>query len=126
MPQELYRFTRADQFNQAKNYHLFECIECGCCSYSCPSNIPLVQYYRYAKQEIALEERRKIGADKARQRFLQRKERLSKQENEKKQQGKHKQIANEQEESKADKQKFIREAIARSKARRDKYSGDKE
>ena len=33
----------------AKTYHLFDCFECGCCSYSCPSNIPLVQYFRIAK-----------------------------------------------------------------------------
>ncbi len=122
MPQELYRFTKADLFNQAKDYHLFECIECGCCSYSCPSNIPLVQYYRYAKQEIALEERRKIGADKARQRFLQRKERLSKQEDEKKRQSK--QTTSTLEDTKEDKQKFIREAIARSKARHNKNTGE--
>ncbi|MDP1957229.1 MAG: RnfABCDGE type electron transport complex subunit C, partial [Rhodocyclaceae bacterium] len=31
-------------------YHLGECFECGCCSYVCPSNIPLVQQFRIAKQ----------------------------------------------------------------------------
>lgn len=31
------------------NYHLNDCFECGCCSYVCPSNIPLVQYFRIAK-----------------------------------------------------------------------------
>lgn len=31
-------------------YHLGECFECGCCSYVCPSNIPLVQQFRVAKQ----------------------------------------------------------------------------
>lgn len=30
-------------------YHLNDCFECGCCSYVCPSNIPLVQYFRIAK-----------------------------------------------------------------------------
>jgi electron transport complex protein RnfC len=33
----------------ADKFHLFDCFECGCCSYSCPSNIPLVQYFRIAK-----------------------------------------------------------------------------
>jgi len=33
----------------ASNYHLNDCFECGCCSYVCPSNIPLVQYFRIAK-----------------------------------------------------------------------------
>jgi len=32
------------------DYHLGECFECGCCSYVCPSNIPLVQQFRVAKQ----------------------------------------------------------------------------
>jgi len=30
-------------------YHLFDCFECGCCSYVCPSGIPLVQHFRVAK-----------------------------------------------------------------------------
>jgi electron transport complex protein RnfC len=32
------------------DYYLGECFECGCCSYVCPSNIPLVQQFRVAKQ----------------------------------------------------------------------------
>ncbi|MBK6742307.1 MAG: electron transport complex subunit RsxC [Hydrogenophilales bacterium] len=30
-------------------YHLGDCFECGCCTYVCPSNIPLVQQFRIAK-----------------------------------------------------------------------------
>ncbi len=33
----------------ASEFHLTDCFECGCCSYVCPSNIPLVQYFRIAK-----------------------------------------------------------------------------
>jgi len=32
-----------------QEYHLNDCFECGCCSYVCPSNIPLTQYFRIAK-----------------------------------------------------------------------------
>jgi len=32
-----------------QDYHLNDCFECGSCSYVCPSNIPLVQYFRIAK-----------------------------------------------------------------------------
>lgn len=32
-----------------EKFHLNDCFECGCCSYVCPSNIPLVQYFRIAK-----------------------------------------------------------------------------
>jgi len=30
-------------------YHLGDCFECGCCTYVCPSHIPLVQQFRVAK-----------------------------------------------------------------------------
>lgn len=33
----------------AERYHLGDCFECGCCTYVCPSNIPLVQQFRVAK-----------------------------------------------------------------------------
>jgi len=39
-PQELYWFAKADNFEKAKDYKLFDCIECGACSYVCPSDIP--------------------------------------------------------------------------------------
>ena len=32
-----------------EKFHLNDCFECGCCSYVCPSGIPLVQYFRIAK-----------------------------------------------------------------------------
>ena len=67
-PQELYWFSKADNFEKARDYHLFDCIECGCCSYVCPSDIPLVQYYRYAKSEIIALDKAKEAADLARER----------------------------------------------------------
>ena len=33
----------------AEHFHLNDCFECGCCSFVCPSNIPLVQHFRIAK-----------------------------------------------------------------------------
>ena len=35
--------------DMANNYNLNDCFECGCCSYVCPSNIPLVHFFRVAK-----------------------------------------------------------------------------
>ncbi len=32
-----------------KQFHLNDCFECGCCAYTCPSNIPLVHLFRVAK-----------------------------------------------------------------------------
>ena len=67
-PQELYWFTKADNFEKARDYNLFDCIECGACSYVCPSDIPLVQYYRYAKSEIIATDKAQEAADLARER----------------------------------------------------------
>jgi electron transport complex protein RnfC len=33
----------------AESFNLDRCFECGCCSYVCPSHIPLVQQFRIAK-----------------------------------------------------------------------------
>ena len=36
----------------AESYNLLDCFECGSCSYVCPSNIPLVQYFRLSKSIV--------------------------------------------------------------------------
>ena len=68
LPQELYRYIKADRLDRAQEFNLFDCIECGCCSWVCPSDIPLVQYYRHAKTVIGEQERQKKKADRARKR----------------------------------------------------------
>ncbi len=76
LPQQLYWHAHAKDFVKVQEYNLFDCIECGCCTAVCPSHIPLVQYYRYAKTEIANQEREKRKADVARQRHEFRVQRL--------------------------------------------------
>ena len=83
LPQQLYWYARASEFERAEKHHLFDCIECGACAYVCPSNIPLVQYYRYAKGEIRHAEQERIKAERSRERFEFRKERLEREEAEK-------------------------------------------
>ena len=34
---------------ETEEFGPLECFECGCCSYSCPSNRPLVQFMQVAK-----------------------------------------------------------------------------
>jgi electron transport complex protein RnfC len=41
--------SSSDYATMQQDYHLNDCFECGSCSYVCPSNIPLVQYFRVAK-----------------------------------------------------------------------------
>lgn len=52
-PSYLGRLAAKRQYEaMADSYHLNDCFECGSCSYVCPSNIPLVQYFRIAKSVI--------------------------------------------------------------------------
>jgi len=52
LPQLLYSQARAHKHGDLARQGLADCIECGACAYVCPSNIPLVQYYVAAKQEM--------------------------------------------------------------------------
>lgn len=83
LPQQLYWYAQAEDFQRLENHNLFDCIECGACSFVCPSAIPLVQYYRAAKTSIRRIDAEKQKADRARERFEQRKERIAKAEAEK-------------------------------------------
>ncbi len=77
LPQQLYWFARAKDFDNVQEYNLFDCIECGCCAHVCPSHIPLVQYYRFAKTEVWAREEEKRKADIARRRHEFREARLA-------------------------------------------------
>ncbi|MCS7026141.1 MAG: electron transport complex subunit RsxC [Bryobacteraceae bacterium] len=50
-PSRLGMLARKGRYEEMESdFHLMDCFECGCCSYVCPSHIPLVQYFRVAKQ----------------------------------------------------------------------------
>jgi electron transport complex protein RnfC len=57
LPTTIAAYTRLDRFEEAEQYRALDCIECGCCSYSCPSAIPLVQTIRFAKSTILARKR---------------------------------------------------------------------
>jgi electron transport complex protein RnfC len=49
----LVRFLEAGQYQEAADeYDLYSCIECGLCSFVCPSKIPIFQFIRLAKYEL--------------------------------------------------------------------------
>lgn len=83
LPQQLFWHAKATEFEKAEHLNLFDCIECGACSYVCPSSIPLVQYYRYAKGEIRVQRAEQLKADRARERFEARQDRLEREQQEK-------------------------------------------
>ena len=69
LPQQLFWFARAQEWDKAEQHNLFDCIECGACAYVCPSSIPLVHYYRHAKGEIRAQRLEQDKASQARARF---------------------------------------------------------
>jgi len=51
-PSHLGALARTAAYEEMEEqFHLNDCFECGCCTYVCPSNIPLVQYFRVAKSK---------------------------------------------------------------------------
>lgn len=52
MPCEIYKFVKNKNFDQAKKYGILDCIECGCCAYTCTARIPLVHYLKFGKAEV--------------------------------------------------------------------------
>jgi electron transport complex protein RnfC len=80
LPQQLFWHACADNGAKLREFGLTDCIECGCCDLVCPSHIPLTAGFRIAKgriQELADE---KARAERARQRFEARNERLEREE----------------------------------------------
>lgn len=69
LPQQLYWHSRAHDFDKVIEHNLSDCIECGACSYVCPSYIPLVDYFRFAKTEIKSQQQAALKSSKARERF---------------------------------------------------------
>jgi len=52
MPTSISAYSKIGHWQDANVYGALDCIECGLCSYVCPSNIPLVQNIRRAKLEL--------------------------------------------------------------------------
>ncbi|MBN1765772.1 MAG: electron transport complex subunit RsxC [Sedimentisphaerales bacterium] len=49
VPTRIAHAVKARDLDMAQEYDMMACIECGCCTYICPAQIPLVQYIRSGK-----------------------------------------------------------------------------
>jgi len=58
-PQLLGSLAQHARYDEMEAAHLWDCMLCGCCSYVCPSNIPLSQLFQASKSQLR---RRKAGA----------------------------------------------------------------
>ena len=63
-PSILGQLARSGHYEQMRGLHLMDCMECGSCSYVCPSNIPLVQRFRVAKGLLREEDARKQAKER--------------------------------------------------------------
>lgn len=51
-PYAIGNYANRSDWAGAERFHAIDCIECGCCSYVCPTRRPLVQLIRSAKQAL--------------------------------------------------------------------------
>ncbi len=51
-PSELGILAQAGRYEEMGDAHLADCMLCGCCSYVCPSNIPLSQMFSLSKRQL--------------------------------------------------------------------------
>lgn len=82
LPQQLFWYTCADDEKKLREFGLLDCIECGCCDLVCPSHISLTADFRMAKGRIRELADEKARAERARQRFEARNDRLEREQQE--------------------------------------------
>lgn len=51
-PYLLNRLGKAKRYDDLEAHKVYDCIECGCCQFTCPANIPLLDTIRYAKGTV--------------------------------------------------------------------------
>jgi electron transport complex protein RnfC len=61
-PSLLGSLARSGQHDEMLDLHIMDCMECGSCSYVCPSNIPLVQRFRVSKALLREKQAREKAA----------------------------------------------------------------
>ncbi len=79
VPVEMAAFIRKDHLDGAARAGVMDCFSCGSCSYICPSHIPLVQFFNYAKGELAAQDREKRRLDQVKTLSESRAQRLERQ-----------------------------------------------
>ena len=77
LPHDMYWHAKAKNLERAADYSIRDCIECGACNYVCPSRIPLSQYFKQAKIELAAQAKSQASANVSLLRFERREERLA-------------------------------------------------
>ncbi|MDH5628996.1 MAG: electron transport complex subunit RsxC [Gammaproteobacteria bacterium] len=129
LPQQLYWYSRAEEWEKLEETGIKDCIECGACAYVCPSEIPLVQYYRFAKTHIRQNHEKQLKSEKAKQRFEFREMRLERAKAERalkhqKAAEARRKAAQDNNEDPSGKQKAINDALERVKMKKQQNQGE--
>jgi Na+-translocating ferredoxin:NAD+ oxidoreductase RnfC subunit len=45
-------YCELKNFEEAVNWNLMDCIECGSCTYTCPAQINLVHFFKLGKMRV--------------------------------------------------------------------------
>ncbi len=53
-PYYLALLSKNEAWEEAEKNHVMDCIECGCCSYTCPAFVPQLDYIRLGKYNVGL------------------------------------------------------------------------
>ena len=48
-PLYMYRYSVCGNTDELQRLHLLDCMECGCCAFTCPGKLPLVEQFRKGK-----------------------------------------------------------------------------
>ena len=51
-PLYLYRYVKAERVEELQRLNVLDCIECGCCSFTCPGKLPLTEKFRLGKKLV--------------------------------------------------------------------------
>lgn len=51
-PLYMYRYENVGDLKELTRLNLLDCIECGCCAFTCPGKLPLVEHFRRGKQKL--------------------------------------------------------------------------
>jgi electron transport complex protein RnfC len=66
VPVELAAHIRNDDMEGAASLGVMDCVSCGSCSWVCPSHIPLVHYFNYAKGLLNAQDREHRKSERTR------------------------------------------------------------
>ncbi|PWI34270.1 electron transport complex subunit RsxC [Vibrio albus] len=117
LPQQLQWYAKDQDYDKCEELNLFDCMECGVCAYVCPSEIPLVHYYRKAKAEIREKREEARAAERAKQRFEEKQARMERDKAEREQRSKRAAEERRKEMQQSQDGDAIAAAIARVKAK---------